>query len=364
MKITPKSSETLQAQAAAFLKDGKSPETSELYKSRLLGSAVGFSESFNDPDVPPAYVSFLRDAGGRASELIKGRSELLEAYPTFQPEVEALLSDITGRDFTRNAQDDRYLGHGSNSSAYKIVHEGKSYVVRVPHNDGQNSFRIDEYLESAAAGNRIPHLEHIVAASYETGVTVAELLPGKTFYELTAEDLLNMPTHHLDQAITTLQAITDARIELDSKASNFLYDPKEGIGFLDYTQSSNPPSPHDGQSFDGRVRILADALKDAQTFKESNVLETIDDYQKKIPLMEARLAAIRRLYETLADRTDINKVDRDAGLSRIASLIEQQERDIHNYRDTAWVNQEIEQKNTRRQIAASLSDREFNSFTN
>ena len=67
-----------------------------------------------------------------------------------------------------------YLGSGSNTSAFRISHEDKEYAVRI----SEDAMDIDERAVITARASGVPHLEQVVAMSYDNCAIVTELMPG------------------------------------------------------------------------------------------------------------------------------------------------------------------------------------------
>lgn len=90
-------------------------------------------------------------------------------------------------------------------------------------------------IKSLLRAKGIPRTSQLVSYSFEDGVVIMELLPGKDITNLTlGEDAQNITDEHLEQLIDTVRELDAKGLIIDSNPSNFMYDPEQGFSVLDY----------------------------------------------------------------------------------------------------------------------------------
>lgn len=251
MNITPKSPEHLQTQIYEFSHGTLSSVETKAYLHSRLGEVaqLGIGDTFTIPDQYESihgfpdfhygkdlrysdYLGFLRlHRTPEERDLTHTRAALLENFAQFEPEVEAFLQNHPSAE-TMAAQ----LGAGHHASAYRIEHNSKSYALRIS-SPFMSSTRADVSDEHVLAPLKVlgePHLEQIVALSYEKGLTVAEIMPGKPLSELKLEDMHNISSAQILDFVHTLLRCNAIGITVDSRRlDNFLYDEEKGFGVVD-----------------------------------------------------------------------------------------------------------------------------------
>ncbi len=255
----PKSPETLRAQTAAFLsaveyfrlgdqllnnvgKIAAGPlENLSLVieKDHLLKPKSGWQVRVSDGiglhiASPEDYVRFLREKGGARHEDIQGRVELLEAYGQFAPDISKLKSELEKLGKRANSHPN-FLGSGTTSRAYTIYHKDQEYVAIIPRFSNRIGITINSRIEGALRARGLPHMEQMVAASYDEGVTISERLPGLAWNTLAKTGGASITDEQLAQLLVTLETALQhgVGIDFDADGTNFLYDPKEGFGVVD-----------------------------------------------------------------------------------------------------------------------------------
>lgn len=209
------------------------------------------------------YSDFLRFVGGCSYEPIQSRVNLLQAYKEFAPTVAELMAQLASlRDETGHQA---YIGGGSTSSIFKIDHANNSYAVRIPRDREEGSLVVDMHVAGTILAKGLPQMEQIVAASYQDGVTVAEIVPGKNMYHLTENEIDQITEAQLEALYDTLVACVTCGIRLDPNPANFMYDPKEGFGIVDYFSGNYAGSNMKVQASRELVRYLADILESSGT---------------------------------------------------------------------------------------------------
>lgn len=178
------------------------------------------------------YTQWLRSVGGSKHEAIATRASLLEQYKEFEPEVAPIIKELEA-DASTYKDHPAYLGSGSNTSAFRISHGGKEYVARLGGRAGHPLAR-DARAEVLARAKGIPHLEQVVAMSYDDSTVITELMPGKELgYDTPIEDLRQITDEQLSDLVDTVIAATEHGISIDPKPSNILYDTEQGFGIID-----------------------------------------------------------------------------------------------------------------------------------
>lgn len=172
-----------------------------------------------------AYISFLRRESKLETSFIEDN---IDTYKTkFQPVVAELKAKMANGNAKLLPE---YLGSGSNGSAFRIQVEGKMYAAKFSGSITQANFEIKPLLRAKG----IPHTAQLTSYSFEDGVVIMELLPGKTVTDFTMENAPQYPHHHIVQLIETVRELGEKGLSIDPKPSNFIYDPQEGFSILDF----------------------------------------------------------------------------------------------------------------------------------
>ncbi len=295
------------------------------------------------------YVDFLRSVNGSDYDSIQSRADLLKAYDSFAPTIDKLRQELS--DPATRKSHPSFLGNGSNSMVFSISQEGKDYAVRVPNAKRPNPVVIDSHLGGAVLGRGIPHLEQIVAASYENGVTIAEIMPGKEVGDMTSDEITQITDEQLSQLIDTLQTVSERGIEIDPKPSNIFYDPESGFGIVDYHSSKVAGKSSADQDLGSIVGWMSTPIDNAGLYgKGYNPDKTIDDYARNLDLYAASLEVLGRYRRTVDNK--LVGDDRQVALKFIDSSIQARQETIENYSNPEWVAKEIAQNEQRKQLIA------------
>jgi hypothetical protein len=232
METRPKSQAELNSQAMAFASyevgdDGERDRIATMLKQDVGNVATH--------DLYPIYAEFLRHTRGNRPEIIKKRTELQANYAEFKPLVDELRKSLASAD--RNGRHESYIHHGGTANAFSLEKDGREYVVRTINKETyrqDGKVAIDKYVAGIAQAEGMPHLEQIIAASYEDEVTIAERMPGKSPDTMTADEIGQITDDQLYELLNTLKTADDHNIKLDSHAGNYLYDKDEGFGLIDF----------------------------------------------------------------------------------------------------------------------------------
>lgn len=174
------------------------------------------------------YIHYLRSVNSSHHEAIAMRANLLERYREFKPEITHLMSELEESESRKDHP--AHLGSGSNVSAFRLNHDGKEYAVRA----GEGALGIDGRAEVTARAKGIPHLEQVVAMSYDSSIIVTEIMPGQELGKGSSfEDMQQVTDAQLSGFVETITAAVARGIDIDPKPSNIFYDTEGGFGLID-----------------------------------------------------------------------------------------------------------------------------------
>ena len=220
------------------------------------------------------------------------------------------------------------MGHGKTSTAFKLTIHDAAYVVRIPTGREIRPEVVESHTAAAVLARGVPHLEQIVAASYTDGFTVAEMLPGKRLYRLTADEISRIPNDHLNELIPTLLTAYGYGIELDLNMENFIYDRKTGFGIIDFEPADLAIVRKD------RSQVVGYAIRRLGV-QESYEPETTEDYDRVRGLYEASRGVLIRYRQQVEQR--LTGEDGRAALRVIDRGLRIVRTTIGNYADPEWV---------------------------
>lgn len=296
------------------------------------------------------YVNYLREVGGRRHEAIAGRAEILGAYDRFSPMIDALKYELDDPANRKNHA--RHLGNGSNADVFAVTVDSVDYAVRLPKGNGVKPTNIDSHLGGAVLGRGMAHMEQIVAASYEDGVTVAEMMPGKQVGHITAEDVASITDEQLGQLVDTVLEANTRGIEIDPKPSNIFYDTEQGFGIVDYHSSKNVSKNSADQGAKDVLSWMAPVLSNIRLYgTKYNPDMTEQDYAEKASIMAANGDLMKRFRDTIAVRL-AGEDYVDELLGDINSRIASNDESVANYSNDEWVSSMIESDRERKRQQA------------
>ncbi|MEO7905200.1 MAG: hypothetical protein ABIR91_05415 [Candidatus Saccharimonadales bacterium] len=336
--IRPKSPETLQSQLAAYSTEHVKNKRDFAHVMRTIGDhALSRTESISritgrcELDYLPAYAcyepipeytqrtiithddytAYLRHVRGSRNNTIQGRTDILHAYTTFFDPISMLKADV---DATMRLPCDHpdYIGSGLYSSVYRIELGGVEYAARMPHNDETAAAVVDQHIEGALYGNGVPGLEQIIAASYETGLTVAEIVPGKQLGDLSLHDIQSISGQQLKALVTTISTADERGIRFDYNTANYLYDNDKGFGIIDYTSTAKD---NERASASDTGRALANIGSEVLLYMGSNNrrsdTHSETEYLQAIHTVMCRYKAeILKTDLSLTGRLSVNRLER------------------------------------------------------
>lgn len=284
------------------------------------------------------YTDFLRTVGGSRYEAIQGRADMLKAYSTFQPTITRLRTELA--DPATRKQHPDFLGNGSNSMVFSVDEAGKKYAVRVPNGKGVSPAAIDSHFAGAVLGKGVPHLEQIVAGSYEDGVTVAEIMPGKELGDLSIEDISKISDEQLGDLVDTLITVRERGIEIDPKPSNLFYDPEAGFGIVDYHSSKVAGKSSKDQELGDIVGWMATGFDNAGFYgKPYKSKLTPEEYTHDLDFKKANLEVMRR-YRSVVEHK-LTGEDQQKALMQIDEKLQSVQEAVDNYSNPQWVAESI-----------------------
>lgn len=296
------------------------------------------------------YIDYQRSVGGSRYESIRGRADMLRNYEHFAPAIAILRSElITTPDDLQHHKD--FLGNGLSAQAYTILVDDTRYVARIPKGRNTQPETVDGYIAGGILGKSIPHVEQIIAASYEDGVTIAELIPGAALDKLTTHEIAQISDSQLATFVDTALALNKRGAMIDPKLSNFLYDPDEGYGIIDYQSANNASQPTRSQTPVDVAQCILSAVSDsglgAQRYTRNPTAENIDnDRQYAV----ANLDVTQRYRRIAGGKFTGPKAP--IILQRIDDAIADIQQSISSYSNPEWVAAYIEDNNPQKRVGS------------
>ncbi|MDX1765355.1 MAG: hypothetical protein R3313_00215 [Candidatus Saccharimonadales bacterium] len=284
------------------------------------------------------YLGYLREVGGAQYEPIAARAEMIKAYQEFQPIVTSLRAEIADPSSRKEHSD--YMANGGNASVFKITHNNREYAVRVPSGRQVNAASVESHVGGAIKAKGMPHMEQIVAASYEDGVTVAELMPGREMNVLTEEDAAAITDEQLGQLIDTFLEANRRRIGIDPKPTNLFYDREEGFGLIDYNSLDNRADGTAEQNPATVLSFIPEILNNARLYAVHKPEMDTADYAAEAKIYSQNselLMRLRNVFNSTPERAEhsaraIEEIDKRLSLN---------EQSVRNRLDPVWVSEVI-----------------------
>lgn len=208
-----------------------------------------------------------------------------------------------------------------------------SNIIRFTQNSGSDPRIVDGYLDGSLPVMGLPHLEHVVAASYEHGVTVSERISGKVMGKLSHEDVANITDEQLGTLIDTAISAAQAGVRIDPKPSNFLYDPNEGFGIIDLL----PAEDHSSEA--EAVAMAVSGLAGVGTYGSRP--ESAEDYSNALQYDKMALELTDRFRELSRGRLtpeDFTEVEESINDLTLKIWME-----IQDYTNPVWVEKAVKQ---------------------
>jgi hypothetical protein len=360
-KITPKSPELLQAQVVAFTVECISRPLDTGHIINNLGSIaagglidiekvpseIEYADDENDdlailpedvtkPVIAASeYIDFLRSVGGSRDEVIQYRADMLVRYnEEFRPVVSKLRDDLSATSEPGSHPD--FVGSGYNSAVFRVHHGDTEFAVRIP--DKGHLCRgvvVDSHLTGAALGRGIPHFEQIVAASYEDGITVAEMVPGKVLYDVSEEDMKCITEDQLSDLLDATETALNRGIRIDQNPGNILYDPNAGFGIIDYHSVGSLVR----QDFGDIVDWLAIQIIKSGFYDYYNPRMTEGDYMDYSNHLRANLTVLDKYKKVIGGK--LTGKGRDLAFEKIEKRVVPYQEIADKYSEPEWVKAKI-----------------------
>jgi hypothetical protein len=328
-RITPKSPELLQAQVAAYTAEcvdscfdtkdanhilknissiaaGKTVDVSRIEVTDYdYDKELGYLSCETEVHVASAenYVRYLCEVGGSAYDGIYERARMLARYnDDFKPVLSELLDEISTVKDPESHPD--FISSGAYSNVYRFHHDGKDYAVRVPDQEQPATYVIDDHLSGPIRGLGIPHLEQIVAASYEDEVTIAEIIPGKEMCDLTIDEMKSITGEQLVELIYTLDTAIENGVLFDLNTRNFLYDPDAGFGMVDYWAYGIGDKDSIAQDIGIAAGWMAIPILNAGQFGGYNPHMTVEEYAACAEQLRVNYEVLKRYAKVVEEHLD------------------------------------------------------------
>jgi hypothetical protein len=357
-KLRQKTPEEIQAQIAAYASEKiDDNHTREYVFTNIVDLAAGKAEdltrvreddeSGNLINIPTGtertieakgYSEFLRSVDGSKYEAIQGRAEILRAYKDFAPAVSELKENLKA--ISSLKEHTSYLGSGSHSSVFFIERESKKYAVRIPQRSEKvSASEIDQHVAAAVLSKGVPHLEQIIGASYEDGVTVAELMPGTHLGDLDVESVRAITDEQLNELVNTLTAAHERGIYVDTKPSNFFYDREMGFGIVDLASAKVMKNSED-QDLSTIIEWAAVAILNMGTYGQPHAeISSIEECAQELEFSKVRLGILSRYRKCV--ETQLKGDGRERVLQSIDTDIQRLEAGLTIMSNPEWAAERI-----------------------
>lgn len=242
------------------------------------------------------YTQYLRSVGGSKHEAIAVRATLLERYAEFEPEITPIIKELEAADSHRDHP--AYLGSGSNTSAFRISHGGEEYAVRLGGRAG-SALGVDVRADVTARAKGIPHLEQVVAMSYDNSTIITELMPGKELgYDTPIENIRQITDEQLSDLVDTVISAVEHGISIDPKPSNIFYDTKQGFGIIDLSPANSKTE------LGGEVGQMATSLSNTGFYGGGYNKVTAGEYSRDLEYKKVHLDILTRYRAAVVDKLD------------------------------------------------------------
>lgn len=231
--LRPKASEVLQAQIAAYIAESPRPQSEQdaMYEHvTALAAETNRDSLLVDSEEYKAYVDFLRHKQGMRNKAIAKRAELLDNFATFTTGISSLKLDLS---IDNLGDHPTYMGSGMDSDAYMLHRPDGDFAVRLPRKSDIAVRVVDGHLAAAANIADAPRFERVVAASYESGVTVSEVMTGTEITALDLPTVRAITQEQVNDFVSLFEAADRQGVITDIAESNIFYDPTEGFGLID-----------------------------------------------------------------------------------------------------------------------------------
>jgi hypothetical protein len=281
------------------------------------------------------YEDFLSTRMDHDSIVV--RAELLQNYDRFRSEVHRVNTEVAAAG--RPKDHPNHLGKGTNADVITINVDGKQYAVRIMFNAPEKVRVADGYVGGALLAKGHPRFEQLAAISYEDGVTVGEILPGKKMGALSPEEYTAITDAQLDNFVDDLFFAHEKGIMLDPKPDNFHYDPEIGICMLDLDSISTLPSYQEPLTIGEIAGQMAGMIENSGFYSKHGHDKIFhmktEDYAREAVEMGARLEVLRRYRNSVVRKLDTP--EREIALEDIDRVIDAANERFVDYTNPEWV---------------------------
>lgn len=277
------------------------------------------------------YADFLETVGPDYGP-IQARTNMLERYEDFAATVNGLKEELA--ELETPSEHPAHLGSGLSSDGFRITVDGNEYAVRIPSGTETHPRIIDQHLESTIAAEGVPlleqHLEKVVAASYEDGVTVGEVLPGKQLGDLTIDEIRQIDEAQLGEWVDTVTTAIEHGIEVDPNPSNTFYGPEAGFGINDCSVTKAD------QDVGTAVGLMSVGISNAGVSGDNHQLpEGPEGYALRAEILGANLTVLEQ-YRTVVT-AKLGGDDQQKALGVIDQRIQVTQQRISDFSNPDWV---------------------------
>ncbi len=123
-----------------------------------------------------------------------------------------------------------YIGSGDNGYAFEFVSGDEKYVIKIGVNAGADKGREIEAMNRAEG---VPHVPQMVGNIAEADAMVMTFVKGVSM-DRADHDAKAPSREDLNQLLSTVKLLQENGLRIDPRASNFLYDPEDGINIVDF----------------------------------------------------------------------------------------------------------------------------------
>lgn len=188
------------------------------------------------------YQRHVANLSPDAHEIQLQKAVLFEHYnQVFKQSIEARDPEVF----------EAFVGEGAFSCMHKLELDGRLYAVREAGEE--DTGEIDKHLEAAVRVADIPHMEHIVAASYIDSITVAPFIDGQLIGKC---DAATVATAHVADLYAAMKQAEARGVGFDFAGNNLFYHPDGGFTAIDLGMKDD----QDNLSAVGAMMTLVDVL--------------------------------------------------------------------------------------------------------
>ncbi len=176
------------------------------------------------------YLNFLRKEKSLETELREVYKNIYEEY--FKSITKEIKEKITNLE-KQKVGECGCISIRERSSIFKINFENEELILKVftklPYREVQ--IMLPE-IEAQMRALNVNHVSHMYGYSYEDGVIVMSMVPGKSMSE--SEEKNDYSDEELIEFLEIFQSLWQRGIDVDTDDTNILYDKKHGFSIIDY----------------------------------------------------------------------------------------------------------------------------------